>query len=33
MIDNLSLQDGQEGIKAFIEKRHPKWTHTHDKAH
>jgi len=26
MADNLQLQDGQEGIKSFIEKRKPKWT-------
>jgi enoyl-CoA hydratase/carnithine racemase len=26
MTDNLQLQDGQEGIKSFIEKRKPKWT-------
>jgi enoyl-CoA hydratase/carnithine racemase len=27
MVDNLKLQDGNEGIKAFIEKRKPQWTH------
>ena len=26
MADNLQLQDGQEGIKSFIEKRKPKWS-------
>ncbi len=26
-MDNLKLQDGNEGIKAFIEKRKPQWTH------
>lgn len=25
MADNLQLQDGQEGIKSFVEKRKPKW--------
>ncbi|XP_021513643.1 enoyl-CoA hydratase domain-containing protein 3, mitochondrial [Meriones unguiculatus] len=27
MVDNLGLQDGQEGIEAFIQKRKPIWTH------
>lgn len=27
MVENLELVDGQEGIKSFIEKRKPKWTH------
>ncbi|XP_046563250.1 enoyl-CoA hydratase domain-containing protein 3, mitochondrial-like [Haliotis rubra] len=31
MVDNLSLNDGIEGIRAFIDKRKPKWTHTMDK--
>lgn len=26
MVDNLQLQDGQEGIRSFIEKRKPKWS-------
>nr|KAG5688034.1 hypothetical protein BaRGS_003580 [Batillaria attramentaria] len=25
MVDNLSLEDSQEGIGAFFEKRKPKW--------
>lgn len=33
MVENLSLIDGQEGIKAFIEKRKPTWSHDNDKAH
>ena len=28
MVDNLQLQDCQEGIAAFIEKRKPVWCHT-----
>ncbi|XP_067666134.1 enoyl-CoA hydratase domain-containing protein 3, mitochondrial-like isoform X2 [Haliotis asinina] len=31
MVDNLSLNDGIEGIRAFIDKRKPEWTHTMDK--
>ncbi|XP_071115284.1 enoyl-CoA hydratase domain-containing protein 3, mitochondrial-like [Haliotis cracherodii] len=31
MTDNLSLNDGIEGIKAFIDKRKPTWTHTMEK--
>ncbi|XP_004641327.1 enoyl-CoA hydratase domain-containing protein 3, mitochondrial isoform X1 [Octodon degus] len=27
MVDNLALQDGQEGINAFIQKRKPTWSH------
>ncbi|XP_070247930.1 enoyl-CoA hydratase domain-containing protein 3, mitochondrial [Myotis yumanensis] len=27
MVDNVALQDGQEGIKAFIQKRKPVWSH------
>ena len=30
MVENLKLHDGQEGIKAFIQKRKPSWTHTTD---
>ncbi|XP_049330313.1 enoyl-CoA hydratase domain-containing protein 3, mitochondrial [Astyanax mexicanus] len=33
MVDNLSLRDGQEGIRAFIEKRRPVWTNSDEKAH
>ncbi|XP_072309922.1 enoyl-CoA hydratase domain-containing protein 3, mitochondrial [Eucyclogobius newberryi] len=33
MVDNLALRDGQEGIRAFIEKRKPVWSHTAEKAH
>nr|XP_031300358.1 enoyl-CoA hydratase domain-containing protein 3, mitochondrial [Camelus dromedarius] len=27
MVDNLGLPDGQEGIKAFLQKRKPVWSH------
>ncbi|KAM6215358.1 enoyl-CoA hydratase domain-containing protein 3, mitochondrial [Rhynchocyon petersi] len=27
MVNNLALQDGKEGIKAFIQKRKPVWSH------
>jgi len=30
MVDNLKLADAQEGIQAFIQKRHPTWTHSED---
>ncbi|CDQ86019.1 unnamed protein product [Oncorhynchus mykiss] len=33
MVDNLALRDGQEGIRAFIEKRKPVWTNKAEKAH
>ncbi|XP_053093126.1 enoyl-CoA hydratase domain-containing protein 3, mitochondrial [Pangasianodon hypophthalmus] len=33
MVDNLALRDGQEGIRAFLEKRRPLWTNTTEKAH
>ncbi|KAK2859116.1 hypothetical protein Q5P01_003736 [Channa striata] len=33
MVNNLALTDGQEGIRAFIEKRKPVWTHKAEKAH
>lgn len=33
MLDNLELQDGQEGIRAFLEKRHPVWSNTPEKIH
>ena len=28
MLENVKLQDSQEGINAFVEKRKPKWTNT-----
>lgn len=31
MVDNLSMADGQEGVRSFVEKRTPNWTHTSDK--
>uniref|UniRef100_A0A2K6TQT1 Enoyl-CoA hydratase domain-containing protein 3, mitochondrial n=1 Tax=Saimiri boliviensis boliviensis TaxID=39432 RepID=A0A2K6TQT1_SAIBB len=27
MVDNLALRDGQEGIRAFLQKRKPTWSH------
>lgn len=33
MVDNLALTEGQEGIRAFIEKRKPVWSHKAEKAH
>ncbi|XP_033726998.1 LOW QUALITY PROTEIN: enoyl-CoA hydratase domain-containing protein 3, mitochondrial-like [Pecten maximus] len=33
MVENLSLGDGQEGIRAFIEKRKPSWNHKTEKVH
>ncbi|KAM6987072.1 enoyl-CoA hydratase domain-containing protein 3, mitochondrial [Aplochiton taeniatus] len=33
MVENLALRDGQEGIRAFIEKRKPVWSNKADKAH
>uniref|UniRef100_A0A8D3A8X2 Enoyl-CoA hydratase domain-containing protein 3, mitochondrial n=1 Tax=Scophthalmus maximus TaxID=52904 RepID=A0A8D3A8X2_SCOMX len=33
MVDNLALSDGQEGIRAFVEKRKPVWSHKVEKAH
>uniref|UniRef100_A0A0P6JE72 Enoyl-CoA hydratase domain-containing protein 3, mitochondrial n=1 Tax=Heterocephalus glaber TaxID=10181 RepID=A0A0P6JE72_HETGA len=27
MVDNLAMQEGQEGIKAFMQKRKPTWSH------
>ncbi|KAI1888056.1 hypothetical protein AGOR_G00181120 [Albula goreensis] len=33
MVDNLALRDGQEGIRAFLEKRKPVWTNSTEKAH
>lgn len=33
MLDNLELHDGQEGIRAFLEKRHPVWSKSPEKNH
>ncbi|XP_052860506.1 enoyl-CoA hydratase domain-containing protein 3, mitochondrial [Anopheles cruzii] len=27
MVDNLATKDGREGIRSFVEKRKPKWSH------
>ncbi|KAG7209278.1 hypothetical protein KM043_015394 [Ampulex compressa] len=31
MVNNLKLKDAQEGIKSFIEKRKPEWSHSYEK--
>ena len=28
MVDNVNLNDGQEGISSFVEKRKPQWSHS-----
>lgn len=33
MVDNLALSDGQEGIRAFLEKRRPLWTNSTENVH
>ena len=33
MVDNLALADGQEGIKSFVEKRKPVWSHSTTTVH
>lgn len=30
MVENLSMEDGQEGVRSFIEKRKPSWTHSNN---
>lgn len=30
MIDNIGTSDGQEGVRSFIEKRKPIWSHSQD---
>lgn len=30
MVENIATTDGQEGIRSFIEKRKPIWTHSKD---
>ncbi|XP_042191397.1 enoyl-CoA hydratase domain-containing protein 3, mitochondrial [Callorhinchus milii] len=32
MVENLGLEDGQEGIRSFLQKRKPLWTHSLRKA-
>lgn len=31
MVDNLKMRDAQEGIRSFLEKRKPKWSHGYEK--
>jgi 1,4-dihydroxy-2-naphthoyl-CoA synthase len=31
MVNNLKLKDAQEGIKSFVEKRNPSWSHSYEK--
>jgi hypothetical protein len=33
MVENLSLKDCQEGIRAFKQKSKPVWLHTDEKVH
>lgn len=33
MVENLRLRDTQEGIQAFVDKRHPNWLHSDEKQH
>ncbi|XP_073694221.1 enoyl-CoA hydratase domain-containing protein 3, mitochondrial [Garra rufa] len=33
MVENLTLRDGQEGIRAFLEKRKPVWSNSAEKSH
>uniref|UniRef100_A0A1A7X063 Enoyl-CoA hydratase domain-containing protein 3, mitochondrial n=2 Tax=Iconisemion striatum TaxID=60296 RepID=A0A1A7X063_9TELE len=33
MVDNLAMRDGQEGIRAFIEKRKPVWSYNAARTH
>ncbi|XP_046991551.1 enoyl-CoA hydratase domain-containing protein 3, mitochondrial isoform X2 [Schistocerca americana] len=33
MVNNLAMSDGQEGVRSFIEKRKPCWTHSSEKCH
>lgn len=30
MVENIAMNDGQEGVRSFIEKRKPIWSHTKD---
>jgi hypothetical protein len=33
MVKNLAMADSQEGIRSFMEKRKPVWTHSSEKCH
>jgi len=30
MVDNLKMKDAQEGIRSFLEKKKPNWSHDYD---
>lgn len=30
MIDNIATKDGQEGVRSFIDKRKPEWSHSQE---
>lgn len=31
MVNNLKMKDAQEGIRSFLEKRKPSWSHDYEK--
>lgn len=30
MVSNINMKDGQEGVRSFVDKRKPIWTHSRD---